>query len=79
MAGAVNESLCVWKTRDGKSVMHNFSELITTVQFKPLQDNGKNLLQFITYSGTSLIRKIWDQRVFRLGLVKCMLKALCSF
>ena len=41
MAGAVNDMLCVWRVRDGKTVCENFPELISALQWKPTQRDGE--------------------------------------
>ena len=43
VAGAIGSTLCVWKVKDGKSVVHKFPELITTIQFKPAQSDGEKV------------------------------------
>lgn len=41
IAGAVNETVCVWRLKDGKAVTEKFPELITTLQWKPKQKDGR--------------------------------------
>ena len=41
MAVAVDNTLCVWRTRDGKSVTESFRDLITTLQWKPVQKGSE--------------------------------------
>lgn len=40
VAGAVDNTLCVWRTRDGKTVTETFTDLITALQWKPTQRGG---------------------------------------
>ncbi len=42
MAGAVDDTLCVWKVKDGKNVVQTFPELITALKFKPSQNDGND-------------------------------------
>lgn len=56
----MDDTLCVWKVRDGKSVAQGFPELITALQFKPVQTDGesvldKSLLPYYTYMYMYLI------------------------
>ena len=55
VAGAIDDTLCVWRTRDGKAVTEKFSELITALQWKPTQKEGKLFTVIQSHCSLSMI------------------------
>ena len=35
--------VCIWRLKDGKAVTEKYSELITTLQWKPKQKDGTDI------------------------------------
>ncbi len=46
MAGAKDNTLCVWRTRDEKSVTERFTDLITALQWKVTQRGSASMMYY---------------------------------
>ncbi|XP_064390094.1 probable E3 ubiquitin-protein ligase HERC1 isoform X2 [Halichondria panicea] len=62
MAGAVDNMLCVWRTRDGKTATERFADLITALQWKPAQKGSETpvLLVGLINGGVEMIEVLRD-------------------
>lgn len=47
VAGALNDTVHVWRVRDGKTISETFPELVTALQWKPTQKEGEAPLLLI--------------------------------
>lgn len=52
VASAVDQVICVWKVKDGKSVIHRFPELVMALEFKPSQPDGELVVEQFLSSKT---------------------------
>ena len=55
VAGALNDTLCVWRVRDGTTVCESFPELITALQWKPRQRDSETPLLVVGLVGGELV------------------------
>ncbi|CAI8021126.1 Probable E3 ubiquitin-protein ligase HERC1 [Geodia barretti] len=54
-AGAVNDTLCIWRVKDGITVTETFPELITALQWKPGQRDSETPLLVVGLLGGDLV------------------------
>ena len=54
-AGALNDTLCVWRVKDGVTVSETFPELITALQWKPGQRDSETPLLVVGLVGGDLV------------------------
>ena len=54
-AGALNDTLCIWRIKDGITVSETFPELITTLQWKPGQRDSETPLLVVGFVGGDLV------------------------
>ena len=54
-AGAVNDTLCIWRVKDGVTVTETFPELITALQWKPGQRDSETPLLVVGLVGGDLV------------------------
>ena len=63
-AGAVNDTLCIWRVKDGVTVTETFPELITALQWKPGQrDSETPLLVVGLVEGDLVMVEVMGARV----------------
>ena len=55
VAGALNDTLCVWRVKDGVTVSETFPELITALQWKPGQRDSETPLLVAGLVGGDLV------------------------
>ena len=54
-AGAVYDTLCIWRVQDGVTVTETFPELITALQWKPDQRDSETPLLIVGMVGGDLV------------------------
>ena len=55
VAGALNDTLCIWRVKDGVTVTETFPELITTLQWKEGQRDSETPLLVVGLVGGDLV------------------------